>query len=177
MAWISRWHSHWCLHDLTCVLLWSSMRCSGAVSVSLQISWFYSFTITSTDSKRILKWTKILWSFRVMLPPADMGRLIRRCLQCWMRPGYVTEWSACTARCTCSVLGVILIYPALHWWSFLGPNSALYNIIITVCRFFCFKACEIRWAPSNFYSVKWRVCVGGKGGQQEQVLRALKVLG
>lgn len=84
-------------------------------------------------------------SLRIMLPPANMGRLIRShwtCLHCWMRAEYVAGSDLLALLgAPCSTLRVVLHYPALSSGSLLGPiQCPVKHNYYSVCIFFSIQS-------------------------------------
>lgn len=120
---------------LAYILFLSYISCNVAVSFSLQVScYFCSFTNTSVDSQRLLRWNKSceVW---VMLPPVNVGRFLRLCPECWTRGECVAGRDLLALLCveSCSAL------PSTQLRVSEGTHSALCNTVIAPCAFFSSK--------------------------------------
>lgn len=106
-----------------------------------------------------------------MLLSVNVVKLIRWCLQCWTRAGHVAGSDLLALLSVpCSMLRVVLHYPALSLDLCWDPYAVLYSIIIPLCAFFSFEACEIWWAPEHsLYCEKEGMLCGHTGSARRRV--------
>lgn len=89
---------------------------------------------------------KNLGNLTVMLPPENVGRLLRLCPECWTRGGCVAGRHL-FLRVPSSMWRVVLHYPGLSSGSPHGPTVLCTTQLLLCVHFFPVKICEILCSP------------------------------